>query len=335
MKQYKLIQEYPGSPKYGTTVKFQDDFYMDINNEDYEYSPNIIENNPKYWGEIVDYPIGTKLRDTILASSWKNIIKTEKGWEAEQASIIPLYIRNEEIGDGKRFEIIKEQAKPTYQILELRCKNHNDPYLLGENGLYGFKDFNFPIEKVVFNSKFEDVIRFFPIIWSIKRLSDGEIFTVGDYFSYNKTLSTSFKIKEITIDPKIGLIIRGEGNYTASKASAFSKIVKAKRKKLFTTEDGVDIFEGDKYFAINSNCKEGELSYFFIWDCDTKDKYNSSYKHSWMKCYSTREAANQYIEWNKPIFSRRDLMDFNFQLYNPSDREKYDKFIKEKLGKIG
>lgn len=69
MKKYKLICEYPGSPKLGTEV-FQWN-YLDKNSS-YNFNGNlsellkkeIIENSPKYWEEIIEFPIGTKIKDT-------------------------------------------------------------------------------------------------------------------------------------------------------------------------------------------------------------------------------------------------------------------------------
>lgn len=110
MKQYRLIKIYPScQAKLGQIIEKNGPYYQNklLENHVFKFKQEI-ENNPEFWEEIVDYPVGTRLIDTGKANTWKNIKKTEKGWTTAQLSQIPLYIRNEEIGEGKRFKVVKE-----------------------------------------------------------------------------------------------------------------------------------------------------------------------------------------------------------------------------------
>lgn len=60
----------------------------------------------------------------------------------------------------------------------------------------------------------------------------------------------------------------------------------------FTTEDGVDIFEGDNYLSVNKRGVVWEDANRDIWISGDKDK----------KYFSTKEAAQKYIDSQKPRF---------------------------------
>jgi len=56
LKKFRLVREYPGSPKLKTIVtKYQfTDFYT--NNDNFETPENIVENNPEFWEKIIEKP---------------------------------------------------------------------------------------------------------------------------------------------------------------------------------------------------------------------------------------------------------------------------------------
>ena len=135
-------------------------------------------------------------------------------------------------------------------------------------------------------------------IHSVKRLSDGEIFTIGD-----KVFSeyVNYTINKISIvnDKCMVSALYDTNNPNGSRLHYNLNNLKKAKKPLFTTEDGVDIFEGDKYFictASLSNCinNEGIVGKFF--------KPNPNYKY-----FSTKEKAEEYILYNKPCLSLEDL----------------------------
>lgn len=128
-------------------------------------------------------------------------------------------------------------------------------------------------------------------IHSVKRLSDGEIFTIGDNCSYGVITR---------------IFITREGYCMTSTTSPYScniLYLKHKKQPLFTTEDGVDIFEGDVCFSI------------------IKSNYQYSGVHCWVKrewftktslCndklyFSNKEKAQEYVDLNKPKYSLNDI----------------------------
>jgi hypothetical protein len=130
-------------------------------------------------------------------------------------------------------------------------------------------------------------------IHSVKRLSDGKVFTVGD--EVNSTISDlgipteliDFRLK----NEKLTCGLRHLGYYP------FKTLLK--KKLLFRTEDGVDIFEGDKVFIVTK-------TYFHFSRnpclCNSNFKPNSNYLY-----FSTKEAAEEYILMNKPCLSINDV----------------------------
>lgn len=155
-------------------------------------------------------------------------------------------------------------------------------------------------------------------IHSVKRLSDGEIFTVGDKVEGYKNNG----IKQITINA-FGLRIindaNGDGIVTNQLSWQLRDLVKIKSKQpLFTTEDGVEVFVGDKYWCahddkfgshsmrwtINSNPYEATDDIFY--DYRTHEgKINQNKNGNYY--FSTQEAAKEYILMNKPCLSIKDV----------------------------
>ena len=130
-------------------------------------------------------------------------------------------------------------------------------------------------------------------IHSVKRLSDGEIFTIGDkVVGYNNSIA---KIKTIDLVGEISL------NIGTDKPEGFSlKNLKKAKQPLFTTEDGIDIFEGDDYYHTDIKWKIHK---------STNAKINSGnligvkgYNY-----FSTKEKAEEYILMNEPVLSLKDV----------------------------
>lgn len=158
------------------------------------------------------------------------------------------------------------------------------------------------------------------VIHSIKRLSDGEIFTIGDL------IGNAYPISEFEIYNKENTVLI---NCYLSKNSAGSynqrlKTLKKPKQKLFTTEDCVDIFEGDIFWnvGITYNLNDYQI---------TNNKYNLVFLKDGSKQFSTKEKAEEYILMNKPILSLNEiynLTDKESGLYNESDLEK---LVKQKI----
>ena len=138
-------------------------------------------------------------------------------------------------------------------------------------------------------------------IHSVKRLSDSEIFTIGDKVFSEYVNYTINKI-DIVNDKCMVSALYDTNNPNGSRLHYNLNNIKKSKQPLFTTEDGVDIFEGDKYFictASLSNCinNEGIVSKFF--------KPNPNYKY-----FSTKEKAEEYILLNKPCLSYGDVQEY-------------------------
>ena len=150
-------------------------------------------------------------------------------------------------------------------------------------------------------------------IHSVKRLSDGEVFTIGDkIFPNNKIYKFELKNDILKIwhcDISFSTpIIEGPSGQpgNCSWIEGINNIKKSKQP-LFTTEDGVDIFEGDNLYSIDNmlNIKK-HLLFNARYDDNTllnnRIFFNSDYKH-----FSTKEKAEEYILYNKPLLTLKDI----------------------------
>lgn len=159
-------------------------------------------------------------------------------------------------------------------------------------------------------------------IISIKRLSDNTVFSLGD---------------AICFDGFGGLqnapIERFEINYFSPNTisayhSAFG-IGLSKLKKyisnpiLFTTTDGKDIYSEDKCYYINISEGYKIKKVRTAGYCGVRPSKNYIF-------YSTREAAEQYISWNKKQFSLSDIMAYS-EWYSGNGETEFRKFLTDFL----
>jgi len=159
----------------------------------------------------------------------------------------------------------------------------------------------------------DDVVDF--QIHSIKRLSDGEIFKVGDKVSWNWSKSTTskyFTIYEFFIDNKLKFntveeSVQGFDLEHESTLSNESLLAELKHyKPVLTTHDGVEIFPNNKYYFIDKN-------------------YNNAHKPSIIEnvaktgfyigedkqfiYFSTEEKAEEFLLLNKKSLSINDVIE--------------------------
>jgi hypothetical protein len=128
-------------------------------------------------------------------------------------------------------------------------------------------------------------------IYSIKRLSDDEVFTVGNkvYNGYCITEILNFN----TLNSELKIL-------TVSGTTILSNIQHIK-KPLFTTEDGVDINNLDSVYYIRNRWLEHKD--YFIYNT-TATKSSASTGHLY---FSTKPRAYNYILMNKPCLSINDI----------------------------
>ncbi len=129
---------------------------------------------------------------------------------------------------------------------------------------------------------------------SIKRLSDGAIFTVGDKVN-NQGNPHSWNIKKISIEKGDIRIDSRQGGVCPN----FQKLEHSK-KSLFTTSDGVEIFDVDRYYAVDKRSFK-KISGLGV-NSVGRDENNYIY-------FSTELAAKTYILKNKPCLSYNDVCD--------------------------
>jgi len=130
-------------------------------------------------------------------------------------------------------------------------------------------------------------------IYSVKRLSDNEVFTVGDKVWPYLTIKGFY------------LPIKGEARYEegCTLAAYFGEPNAnycihdlKKRPILFRTEDGVNIYEGDEYWAISDDYKT-------LWTNHARKTYSLAK----IRAFSKKEKAEEWVLQNKPILSFNDL----------------------------
>ena len=290
MKTYRLIKKYPNSPKIGTLAKiegFANSAYpYKTSCGHYCYSENQIENYPEFWEEVIEeYPIGTKIHN-----SQTNTIYTKQvdGWykPAEKTAYT-----DEMIGSYKHLTVLGKHEKVVekdYEILSYVQIISNRVYKKDKDGIFisdNMWSLSIPLES---HSNIK--------IHSVKRLSDGEVFTIGDKINtivdknYQKEILKinigmsnlkDFK-NQIVFETKVGYVIL----YIAKKA----------KTPLFTTEDGVDIYEGDKFYWLDKGLNINNSGY-------STDK---GFPHITLY-FSTKEKAEEYIIMNKPVLSLNDI----------------------------
>ena len=85
------------------------------------------------------------------------------------------------------------------------------------------------------------------------------------------------------------------------------------RQPILTTEDGINIFQGDSYYYVNKNN-------FYIDFVDLADKRFDSKKEGLLD-FKHKENVEEYVLMNKPVLSLNDLLsvwgndDDNFDAY--------------------
>jgi hypothetical protein len=132
---YKLIKEYPGSPKLGTIVnglisKSSDlNYSYSYNNFDYFISKEIIENNPEYW-EKIQWVCHFFIPGTCEAT--KKYFDSEEEMKKFIYEIKPTYTQKQ-VDELNKFKLnFYESQTDDYRLYEAH-KNEGEIYLLFES----------------------------------------------------------------------------------------------------------------------------------------------------------------------------------------------------------
>jgi len=84
-------------------------------------------------------------------------------------------------------------------------------------------------------------------------------------------------------------------------------VAKDYKVPLFTTEDGVDVFKGDKVYYVET--EDMESANYKVNEYTVKESGRFTSDKS-LHAFSTKEKAEEYILMNKPCLSLNDLLDF-------------------------
>jgi hypothetical protein len=134
-------------------------------------------------------------------------------------------------------------------------------------------------------------------IHSIKRLSDGEVFTIGDEVNH-PGYAKGWTIASFKPDGCYFTIQdTNDGFCTGDRCLYIQKL-----KPVFTTQDGVDIYPGDHYFFVE---KEDPTT-IFPRKVPTNLREYEVYNNYHLR-FSSRNAAEDYVQQNKRCLSVQDV----------------------------
>jgi len=157
------------------------------------------------------------------------------------------------------------------------------------------------------------------VIYSVKRLSDNQIFSIGDNVQYDPSnkytkypeYNKPYKINKFYFDGLGRLVAKGYNeidNITNDACVIESKnFRKVERVPLFKSEDGINIYENDKFWFVAKDFtgkEPGELI--------AQKNITAEYAEA---RFSTKEKALEYIIENKPCLSYNDIKDIAFGLF--------------------
>lgn len=133
---------------------------------------------------------------------------------------------------------------------------------------------------------------------SIKCMSDGEVFSVGDKVNRVFVFDDNFNYNTIK-----SIIIRSNSIwfYVSDYSGLCINSIKKYKEPILTTSDGVEIFEGDKmvYLVHKLSCTT-HTNYA---------KYALGFDKDWI-IFSYDRLREQYIDDNKRKYSKKDLIAF-------------------------
>lgn len=261
---------------------------MSILDEIYKYNTNIMNNMR------IEHKTPLSKEELLQLDEVKEILKKHR-------SFIANYGHNLNVDDFIESQLPKKE----YEILSFTDTRNKACLYKVVNGICKWSSDrdDFTINELL-NDPLMD-------IYSIKRLSDQETFTIGDKVQYTKT-AFQFTIEKFYLDTLNNHLLCSDTN--GNEHINITKINKiTKRIPLFTTEDNVKVFEGDKVYMLNT--KINPLSHSSL-DWNPEETVTLTEKHreikfhtlvTSIKYFSTKEAAEQYILMNKPILTLKEV----------------------------
>lgn len=239
---------------------------------------------------VTDEMVKKFLNSKIPVPQFRHIDYWEKEWEQ---------FRSQHSSSGRDWEIT---------CMKYQHKAHNTYFCLQPNGKFVTEDYpseEFDLHDDLLNNKLGKPYS----IHSVRRLSDGEVFSIGDQIGWGdignyRTTLLSFRINT----NREG---RLEFEYQVTeKTRSFCDFIDAVRLHknhipppkpvLFTTEDGKEIFDKDQkvYWLLTKGTWEQNT--------ETADKYYKNHNEDW-KVFSSEDARLDYILNHKPCLSVNDI----------------------------
>jgi hypothetical protein len=272
---------------------------------------------------IREYPDSPEVDTEIIKSDISNsslgsydtyMIKGEKWFKLSNPQDYPEFW---EPVVEKNYEILSFKVSNGYLYNKI---NNSDDYLLEENVCDG--------ETNTYNNMINNINY---KIHSIKRLSDSEIFTIEDKIDCKGWFGNIVKFEISNNELKIFQQQHVDSSsYTPLLIQELNKV----KKPLFTTKDGVDIFEINKDWGVA--LKDGEESTItsdYNWKAFDLELWNEkSYNCEYWKLFSTKEKAEEYILMNKPCLSFNDIKTI-FKKMNKINTDNLTELIKTKINK--
>lgn len=305
-------------------------------------------------GDLITWDdIGSSTQSYYDSLTGSNFIRIDK-FRYENSTMTEDIIVNDKYSlnsilarNPKRFD-----ETPDFEILKF--SDQRNYYFKKENGMFTINlQYEYTAEELLKRAR----------IISIKRTKDNVVFSIGDRTNFG--VITGFAIDDKLYKPlriKVGFSEIGEKMMSAVKY--LSTVVKL--EPIFTTEDDVDIYQGDEcWYALPRDSFEGKYTlkkrkcngravegkYFFHKHNAENYIFSKSEviyfvdKINWVVVkstdiekmkgfssaikYKTEEDANKYIELNKPHYSVNDIKKFISEYVSDTFAHIiFDKFIK-------
>lgn len=216
-------------------------------------------------------------------------------------------------------EFFEEIRDLDYKVLKLRSLVTNDVIVSVKNNLNEIYDltgsFSYSLKEIIENwcVKYKSWE-----IYSIQRVSDGEVFTIGDIVQDSSTDElTNFKFQRIVHFNYGDAIICNSESGTTMPLKCIRHA-----KPLFLTEDGFKIFEGDDWFCIDVS--DFEFGVYLGGKNGSGSKGRLNLEDLNIKRFSTKEKAQEFLLLNKPCLSLKNIKSVLDTIHN-------GEFIFEKL----
>jgi hypothetical protein len=207
-------------------------------------------------------------------------VKTTFIWSSSDVDYFDKMVTNQP-------EFWEKVVKKDYEILEFTSKNSGCVAIKNKKGTYDSENFaNMEEFRLLADDK--------SLITKVKRLADNVRFKIGDICKPKNYTGNAYPITKIEIIRDNILRINSRNWYLdINSLEHYAKPV------LFTTEDGVDIVEGNAYYSILENYQIMP---------NTCNKHGISLNRKEVKYFFFREKAEAYITFNKPCLALIDVL---------------------------